>query len=59
MVYDGSMEWQYGLPHIQHVCNNSINASTSKAPSELCYDFLPREVAYLKGKAIGDITKDR
>jgi len=40
---DGALEWKYVLPQMQFVLNNSINASTGKAPNDICYGFLPRE----------------
>jgi len=40
---DGALEWKHVLPQMQFVLNNSINASTGKAPNDVCYGFLPRE----------------
>jgi len=44
---DGALEWKYVLPQLQFVLNNSINASTGKAPNDVCYGFLPREAPNL------------
>jgi len=51
---DGALEWKYILPQMQFVFNNSINASTGKAPNDVCYGFLPREAPDLIPKSPED-----
>lgn len=40
---DGAIEWNYILPHLQFVLNNSVSASIGCSPNEMLLGFKPRE----------------
>ena len=56
---DGALEWEYVLPRMQFVFNNSINASTEKSPNEMCLDFNPRETTDLVARGPVDAAATR
>ena len=56
---DGALEWEFVLPHIQFVLNNSVNASTGQTPIEVCLYFRPRGHVDLRRRGPKDITAER
>ena len=56
---DGALEWEFILPHIQFIFNNSVNTSTGQTPNEVCLGFRPREHVDLRPRGPKDIAAER